>query len=111
MTITFNHPVVILATDGAVLLLDTGDGPTSPAEAPVVSGNGSESLTFMYTVAEGDESRDLGTYDDGEAGHGGGLIGSFLRDSDAASQVCLQCSNTINTRKRLASKLCNLRGK
>lgn len=86
MTVTFNHPVVVLS--GAALLLDTGDGPTSPGAAEYTSGNGSESLTFMYTVAQGDESADLGTYDGGEFGPGGGLVGTVLRDSDNPAQVC-----------------------
>lgn len=83
---TFNYPVVIFT--GAILLLDTGDGATSPGAAEYLSGNGSDSLTFMYTVVEGDDSADLGTYDEGDAGFGGGLVGTVLRDSDNPTQVC-----------------------
>ncbi|CAM9430418.1 unnamed protein product, partial [Laminaria digitata] len=71
VTITFDYPVVILP--GAVLLLGTG-GAQSSGMAPYLSGNGSNALTFLYTVAEGDESVDLGTYEGGEAGAGGGLV-------------------------------------
>lgn len=84
MTVTFNYPVVVLP--GALLLMDTGYGQSS-GEAPYLSGNSSNVLTFLYTVVEGDESVDLGTYEGGRAGPGGGLIGTILRDSDIPSQV------------------------
>lgn len=71
---------------GAVLLLGTGGGQSS-GMAPYLSGNGSDALTFLYTVAEGDESVDLGTYEGGETGEGGGLVGTVLRDSDTPTQV------------------------
>ena len=71
---------------GAVLLLGTG-GDQSSGMAPYLSGNGSNALTFLYTVADGDESVDLGTYEGEEAGAGGGLIGIVLRNSDAPTQV------------------------
>lgn len=74
---------------GAVLLLGTG-GDQSSGRAPYLSGNGSNALTFLYTVADGDESVDLGTYEGGEAGAGSGLVGIVLRDSDAPTQVSPQ---------------------
>lgn len=86
VTVTFNYPVVILP--GAFLLLDTGNAVTSPGAANYLSGNESDSLTFIYTVVEGDESSDLGTYDDGDIDLGGGLVGTVLRDSDNPTQVC-----------------------
>ena len=85
VTVTFNFPVVVLP--GAVLLLDTGDDGQSSGMALYHSGNGSNSITFLYTVAGRDESVDLGTYERGEAGEGGGLVGTVLRDSDAPTQV------------------------
>lgn len=81
---TFDYPVVVVAS--AVLLIDTG-GTTTSAEAVFSSGNGSTAVTFLYTVSEGDESVDLGTFEDGDAGQGGGLIGTVLRDSDSPTQV------------------------
>ena len=76
----------MVVLSGAVLLLGTG-GEQSSGKAPYLAGNGSNALTFLYTVAEGDESVDLGTYEGGEAGTGGGLVGTVLRDSDAPTQV------------------------
>lgn len=87
MAVTFNVPVVVRT--GAVLLLDVGDSASSPAEAAYLSGNGSDSLTFMYNAADGHETKDLGTYDEGDNELGGGLIGTILRYSDSPSQVCL----------------------
>lgn len=87
---TFNYPVVVV--DGTVLLIDTGETTTS-SEAVFLSGNGSAAVTFLYTVAEGDRSVDLGTFEGDEeeaaAGDGGdaGLVGTVLRDSDHPSQV------------------------
>lgn len=84
MTVTFNYPVEIIS--GAVLLIDTADG-RSPREAPYLSGNHSIAFTFLYTVAEGDHSVDLGTYDGGDTSAGGGLVGTVLRASDKPTQV------------------------
>lgn len=86
MTVTFDYPVAILP--GAVLQLDTRESALeSPAGAVYLSGNRTDALTFLYTVAEGDSSVDLGTYDGGEAGAGRGLVGTVLRDSDTPTQV------------------------
>lgn len=84
ITVTFSYPVVVLA--GTVLLIDTGEE-TMSADATFLSGNGSASLTFLYTVAEGDHSVDLGTFEDGDAGEGGGLVGMVFRNSDNPTQV------------------------
>lgn len=81
----FNYPVIVLA--GAVLLMDVREDFSSSGQAPFLSGNGSTSLTFMYTVAQGDRSQDLSTQDHGDTGAGGGLIGTVLRDSGLPSQV------------------------
>lgn len=81
---TFNYPVVVV--DGTVLLIDTGETTVS-SEAVFLSGNGTASVTFRYTVSEGDESVDLGTFEGGEAGEGGGLVGTLLRESDSPTQV------------------------
>ncbi|CAM9210897.1 unnamed protein product [Ectocarpus sp. 13 AM-2016] len=83
ITVTFDYSVVVVA--GAVLLIDTG-GTTTLAEAVFSSGNGSAAVTFLYTVSEGDESVDLGTFEGGDAGQGGGLVGTVLRDSDNPTQ-------------------------
>lgn len=90
VTVTFDFPVMIAS--GGVLLLDTGgggDAQSSAGEAVYLSGNRSNALTFLYTVAEGDSSVDLGTLERSEAGAGGGLVGTVLRDSDFPTQVLL----------------------
>lgn len=84
ITVTFNYPVVVLV--GTVLLIDTGEE-TTWGEAVYLSGNGTDAVTFLYTVAEGDRSVDLGTFEGGEAEEGGGLIGTVLRSSDNPTQV------------------------
>lgn len=84
ITVTFNYPVIVYV--GTVLLIDTGEE-TTWSEAVYLSGNGTAVVTFLYTVAEGDQSVDLGTFAGGEAGEGGGLIGTILRDSDNPTQV------------------------
>lgn len=81
---TFNYPVVVV--DGTVLVIDTGETTVS-SEAVFLSGNGTASVTFLYTVSEGDKSFDLGTFEGGESGEGGGLVGTLLRDSDSPTQV------------------------
>lgn len=84
VTVTFNYPVVVFV--GTVLLIDTGEE-TTWGEAVYLSGNGTAAVTFLYTVAEGDRSVDLGTFAEGEAEDGGGLIGTVLRNSDHPTQV------------------------
>lgn len=81
---TFNYPVVALV--GTVLLIDTGEETTS-GEAVYLSGNGTDAVTFLYIVAEGDRSVDLGTFGGGEIEEDGGLIGTVLRNSDNPTQV------------------------
>lgn len=87
---TFSYPVAVVA--GTVLLIDTGEE-TISAEAVFLSGNGSATLTFLYTVSEGDQSVDLGTFEGGDTGEGGGLVGMVLRDSDNPSQVRWTCAH------------------
>lgn len=84
ITVTFNYPVIVYV--GTVLLIDTGEE-TTWSEAVYLSGNGTAAVTFLYTVGEGDQSVDLGTFAGDEAGEGGGLIGTILRDSDNPTQV------------------------
>lgn len=73
---------------GAVLQIDTRESALEPpAEAVYLLGNRTNALTFLYTVAGGDASVDLGTYERGEAGAGRGLVGTVLRNSDAPTQV------------------------
>lgn len=81
---TFNYPVVVFVD--TILLIDTGEETTS-GEAVYLSGNGTAAVTFLYTVAEGDRSVDLGTFAGGEVEEGGGLIGTVLRNSDHPTQV------------------------
>ncbi|CAM9340464.1 unnamed protein product, partial [Hapterophycus canaliculatus] len=83
ITVTFSYPVVVLA--GTVLLIDTGYE-TISADAVFLSGNGSAALTFLYTVAEGDQSVDLGTFEGGDVRAGGGLVGMVFRNSDNPTQ-------------------------
>lgn len=81
---TFDYPVVVWV--GTVLLVDTGEE-TTWGEAAYLSGNETAAVTFLYTVAEGDRSVDLGTFGGDEAEGGSGLIGIVLRNSDHPTQV------------------------
>ncbi|CAM9804617.1 unnamed protein product, partial [Scytosiphon promiscuus] len=83
ITVTFSYPVVVVA--GTFLLVDTGEE-TISANAVFLSGNGSVALTFLYIVSEGDQSVDLGTFERGDAGEGGGLVGMVFRNSDNPTQ-------------------------
>ncbi|CAM9188184.1 unnamed protein product, partial [Discosporangium mesarthrocarpum] len=83
--VTFSAPIIV--SDDTVLLVDTGPT-TLYAECPYTSGNGTEAVTFMYTVAQGDSSFDLAVYE-GSRSEGGraGVAGTVLRDSSAPIQV------------------------
>ena len=96
VTVRFDSPVAILP--GGVLLLDTGgEDPERSGKAVYMSGNRTAALTFVYTVLEGDSTKDLGTFDGGDAGSGGGLVATVLRDSDAPTQVPCKSSGTLQT--------------
>ncbi|CAM9190144.1 unnamed protein product [Choristocarpus tenellus] len=87
VSVTFSAPVVFFSS--VSLFLDTGPD-TVYAECPYVSGNNSEVVTFLYTVAEGDQSYDLHVYEGGqgdEEGTGGGLVGVALRDASTPIQA------------------------
>lgn len=84
VTVSFDYPVAVTAE--AHILLDVGDG-RLPGEAMYLYGNRTSAVTFLYTVQDGDHSVDLGTYEGGATGGGGGLRGTVLRDSDTPTQV------------------------
>ena len=57
LTVTFDQPVTVDSSGGTpTLLLETG---SSDRQATYVSGSGSNTLTFSYTVQAGDASADL----------------------------------------------------
>lgn len=85
---TFSAPVMI--TSGVMLYLDVGSV-NGHSACSYISGDGSDAVTWLYIVAQGDVSTDLAT----DSSSAGGIKGVIYRAATVATQVCNNCESFI----------------